>query len=134
MGASALSSGGDRLVHSGLLSKLMKRNVPKCFLDILITWYDGLRCRVRWDGYLGTWFDVTAGVRQGGILSPDLYNIYVDDLVYILKSSGVGCHVADTFAAALFYADDICILSPSLKGLQRLLDLCSAFCGTYVLM
>ena len=59
----------DRVVHSGLFSKLIDRNIPKCFLDILITWYDGLQCRVRWDGYTGSWFNVTAGVRQGGIWS-----------------------------------------------------------------
>ena len=117
----------DRLVHSGLFIKLMDRNIPKCFLDILITWYQGLQCRVKWDGHLGSWFNVTAGVRQGGVLSPDLYNIYVDEFIRILQSSGVGCFVTNIFAAALFYADDICILAPSLKGLQRLLDSCSSF-------
>ena len=32
------------------------------------------------------------------------------------------------FAAAQFYADDMCILAPSIKGLQNLLNLCSSFC------
>ena len=118
----------DRVVHSGLFSKLIDRNAPKCFIDILIVWYDGLQCRVRWDGFLGQWFSVTAGVRQGGVLSPDLYNIYVDDLMIKLQKSGAGCYICNIFAAALFYADDICILAPSLKGLQRLLDICSLFC------
>ena len=86
---------------------------------------------MRWDGYTGSWFNVTAGVRQGGILSPDLYNIYVDDLIFLLKNSGIGCYIADVFAAALFYADDMCVLAPSLKGLQRLLNICSAFCSDW---
>ena len=85
-------------------------------------------CRVRWDGYLGSWFNVSAGVRQGGVLSPDLYNIYVDDLIQLLQSSGIGCYIASTFAAALFYADDMCILAPSLKGLQKLLNICGSYC------
>ena len=118
----------DRLVHSGLFIKLMDRGVPKCFLDILITWYDGLQCRIKWDDYLGDWFHISAGVRQGGVLSPNFYNIYVDSLIDVLRSSDVGCYVAQLFAAAIFYADDMCILSPSLKGLQKLLDLCSAYC------
>ena len=50
----------DRLVHAGLFLKLMNRDTPKCFVDILITWYTGLQCRVRWDGYLGSWFNVSA--------------------------------------------------------------------------
>ena len=118
----------DRLIHSGLFLKLIQRNIPKLFLDILITWYDGLQCRVKWDGFYGDWFLVTAGVRQGGILSPNFYNIYVDELICILQQTGVGCYVSNVFAAALFYADDICVLSPSLRGLQKLLDACSAYC------
>ena len=118
----------DRLVHKGLFIKLMNRKVSLCFIDILITWHDGLWCRVKWDGHMSDWFPIHAGVRQGGVLSPDLYSLYVDDLILILKSSGAGCHYIRTFAAALFYADDMAVLSPSLKGLQKLLDLCSSYC------
>ena len=121
----------DRIVHSGLFIKLMERNIPKRLLDILISWYAGLQCRVKWNNHHGDWFMVTAGVRQGGVLSPDLYNIYVDGLISILKSSGIGCYAYGIFAAALFYADDMCILAPSLRGLQRLLDLCSAYCSEW---
>ena len=118
----------DRLIHAGLFIKLIERNAPKIFIDILITWYRGLQCRVRWNGHLGDWFSVTAGVRQGGILSPDFYNLYVDELINILRKSGVGCHISHVFAAAIFYADDMCVLAPSLRGLQKLLNICSSYC------
>ena len=121
----------DRLIHSGLFIKLIERNTPKLFLDILIHWYAGLQCRVKWDGHLGNWFSISAGVRQGGILSPDLYNVYVDDLICILQKSGKGCHISKIFAAALFYADDICVLSPSLHGLQEMLNICSSYCAEW---
>ena len=61
----------DRLIHSGLFLKLIQRETPKILLDILISWYHNLQCRVKWDGFCGEWFHVKAGVRQGGILSPD---------------------------------------------------------------
>ena len=118
----------DRLVHAGLFIKLMNRNVPKIFLDIIVTWHAGLLCRVKWDGHVGNWFPILAGVRQGGVLSPDLYNIYVDDLISILKSAGIGCHIGSQFAAALFYADDMTVIAPSVKGLQKLLNLCQEYC------
>ena len=73
-------------------------------------------------------FEVKAGVRQGGILSPILYSIYVDSLIEELEKLKVGCHVLEIFMAALFYADDMALLSPSIKGLQVLLDKCSEFC------
>ena len=118
----------DRLVHSGLFIKLMDRGIPKVFLDVMITWYGDLYCRVKWDGHFSDWFPVTAGVRQGGVLSPDFYSIYVDDLICIMRSSGVGCYLVEKFAAALMYADDIALLAPSLKALQKLLALCEKFC------
>ena len=118
----------DRLVHAGLFIKLIQRNIPKSFLDVIIMWYSQLQCRVKWDGHFSDWFDVTAGVRQGGVLSPDFYNIYVDGLVDVLISSGVGCYVSRRFAALLLYADDMVILAPSLKSLQKLLNLCESYC------
>ena len=118
----------DRLVHSGLFSKLIDRNTPKVLLDILMTWHDGLFCQVRWNGAYSDWFRINAGVRQGGILSPDLYSIYVDDLISQLIALGKGCYILGRFAAALFYADDMALLSPSVKGLQILINLCSDYC------
>ena len=118
----------DRLVHSGLFLKLMERNVPLAFLDIIITWYNGLSCRVKWGDSFSEWFSVTAGVRQGGVLSPDFYSIYVDELLTKLKSLNKGCYFLHRFAAAYFYADDMCILSPSIKGLKTLLHLCESYC------
>ena len=101
------------------------------FIDIIVTWYDGLYCRVLWNGEYSQWFHVTAGVRQGGVLSPDFYSLYVDDLFRILESSGIGCYLVNKFAAALMYADDMALLAPSLKGLQRLLRLCELYCHAW---
>ena len=56
----------DRLVHKGLFLKLMERNIPKIFLDVIMTWHDGLMCRVRWENTYSEWFSISAGVRQGG--------------------------------------------------------------------
>ena len=82
----------DGLIHSGLFIKLMERGVPLIFLDIIIVWYSGLKCRVKWGDQFSDWFSVTAGVRQGGVLSPDFYSIYVNDLLIILKNLGIGCY------------------------------------------
>ena len=118
----------DRLVHSGLFIKLIERNVPKVFLDIIIVWHDGLYCQVRWDNHYSNWFPVSAGVRQGGVLSAVLYSIYVNDLIHILQTSGIGCYFLNRFAAAFFYADDMAVIAPSIKGLQKMLDLCHLYC------
>ena len=76
----------DCLVHSGLFIKLMERKVPLNFLNIMISWHSDLKCRVKWGDEFSEWFVITAGVRQNGILSPDFYSIYVDDILLKLKN------------------------------------------------
>ena len=118
----------DRLVHAGLFIKLIARGVPLILLNIIIYWYSHLSCRVKWDNSFSVWFSITAGVRQGGILSPDFYCLYVEDLIEILKAKKVGCHILTVFLAALIYADDMAILAPSIKGLCILLEACNDYC------
>ena len=124
----------DRLVHAGLYLKLLERQVPLVFLDFIISWYGDLKCRVRWGDTVGDWFVIKAGVRQGGILSPDFYSLYVDDLVMILTNAGIGCHIKNVFLSILLYADDMCLMAPSLKGLQRLLTLTESYCANWDIM
>ena len=56
---------------------------------------------MRWGDTISDWFAVKAGVRQGGILSPDFYSIYVDDLVEILSAIGIACYLKDVFLSFL---------------------------------
>ena len=93
-----------------------------------MSWYSNLQCRVKWGNCYSDTFTITAGVRQGGILSPDFYSIHVDDLLLHLEATGKGCYYHRVFAAALFYADDIAILAPSIKGLEHLLSNCGEYC------
>ena len=118
----------DRLVHAGLFLKLLERGVPLIFLNLIIAWYSDLQCRVRWGDTLSEWFVIKAGVRQGGILSPDFYSIYIDGLVDVLSRAGIGCHIRNIFLSILLYADDMALMAPSLKGLQKMLDLTENYC------
>jgi len=53
------------------------------------------------------------GVKQGGVLSPVLFCIYLDNLLVRLSRSGVGCFIGETFVGALAYADDIVLVTIS---------------------
>jgi len=44
------------------------------------------------------------------VLSPVLFNVYVDCLAEALKQSDLSCHVLDVYFGCLFYADDILLL------------------------
>ena len=66
-------------------------------------------------------------VKQGGVLSPLLFAIYIDSLLKRLEESGVGCHMGGLFTGALAYADDITLLSASMSGLKTLSKVCEEY-------
>jgi hypothetical protein len=66
-------------------------------------------------------------------LSPDFFAIYVDDLIILLKNSGLGCHIINVFIAAILFADDLALLAPTRYALQELLDICSDYCDKFCL-
>ena len=82
---------------------------------------------VKWANSTSYSFPVANGVRQGGCLSPLLFNVYLDDLLQMLQSTGIGCHVGGCAVNVLAYADDIVVLSPSRGGLQELVKICESF-------
>ena len=74
-----LSKAFDNLNHSILFQKLVKRNVPHCFILLLQNWYRKCSCLIKFENCFSKIFPVQQGVRQGGALSPILFALYVDD-------------------------------------------------------
>ena len=123
----------DTISHYGLFIKLIERKVPLCFLNIMIYWYINMQTRCFWRDAYSDYFNVVSGTKQGGVLSPRLFSMYMDDLVRRLKKSGIGCHIINVFIACLLYADDMCLLAPSRGAMQQLLSICEEYCGEFCL-
>ena len=60
-------------------------------------------------------------------MSPLLFNVYMDDLSCSLSNTPIGCFIGGVMVNHIMYADDLVIISPSAKGLQRLLDICAGY-------
>ena len=100
------------------------RRVPNYIVRIMMYWYANQTMCVRWSGIVSQGFHVTNGVRQGGILSPYLFNVYLDDLSIALSACRTGCCVGNSLINHLMYADDLVIFSPSSIGLRALITVC----------
>jgi len=114
----------DRVNHIKLFHRLCDLGLPRYVIRLLINWYAKIVSVVQWDNCFSSYFTIKSGVIQGGVLSPTLFNIYVDCLAEMLTQSDLGCHVHGVYFGCLFYADDILLLSSSVGNLQKMLDLC----------
>ena len=70
---------------------------------------------------------LTAGVRQGGVLSIHLFSVFVDDVLLKLNKSSLGCHIKSLCLNAIMYADDILLMSISVCDLQTMVYLCVTY-------
>ena len=121
-----LSKAFDLVTFSKLFSKLHNR-IGSIFIRLMAYIYVFQSCCVDWCGMKSMPFKVSCGIRQGAVLSPILFSIYIDDLFNVLSRSGFGCHINGLFYGIVGYADDLVLLSPDLYGLQCMFDITKSF-------
>ena len=74
------------------------------------------------------------GVKQGGVPSAILFTLYLDKLLIRLKNSNIGCSIKGCYTGALSYADDITLSCTSIRGLNRMLEICNTFAAEHNLI
>ena len=116
----------DRVQFSALFLKLMDRNIPRNIVVLLARWYHACSAVVRWNTCISQLINITAGVRQGGILSQYLFVVFVDDALQNLSDSKMGCRFRGMMCNAIMYADDLMLLSITLHDLQAMIKLCQS--------
>ncbi|CAG2188155.1 unnamed protein product [Mytilus edulis] len=96
--------------------------------------YDDTTCRIKFQNGLSEEFVSNRGVKQGDVLSPLLFNLYINNLVKSLQDANTDpIVIGDTTINSLLFADDIVLLSNSEKGLQTALNVLSDFCKCWKL-
>ena len=108
--------------------KLMDRNVTGNFVRLLASWYSKLFCSVKWGNSFSNTFSLCQGVRQGGILSPVLFAVFVNSILTKLEKSNSGCYLKTIYFNSFMYADDLLLLAISLSDMQKLIDICAKEC------
>ncbi|XP_063358893.1 uncharacterized protein LOC134648321 [Cydia amplana] len=122
-----LSKAFDLVNYDLLWNKLDEVHFPKELTRIFRCWYAGQRNCVRWGNVLSDEYGLVCGVRQGGLTSPKLFNLYIDALIGELSSTRVGCHIDRVCFNNISYADDMVLLSPSVGGLRLLIERCESY-------
>jgi hypothetical protein len=93
----------------------------------LKVYYDKLSCKIKVNNVLSKLIKLARGVKLGGILSGDLFNFFIDDLIHECCNAGVGVFFIDIIIAILCFCDDVCLLSPNEHDMQILLNICDNY-------
>jgi hypothetical protein len=120
----------DRVWRGALWVKLHKLGIRGSTLRLLRNWYSRVVSAVRVNDSVTDWFDIELGVKQGCVLSPLLFNVFINDILEDIKADGCGIHIPGVrrtpFARAtltgLLWADDLAVIAESEEGLRSMLD------------
>ena len=98
-----MSKAFDKVNHHALFTKLMRRNIPVNLTEIIENLISGCLACIRWGNSWSTEFTIEFGGRQGSVLSPFLFAIYLDDLAALCEP--------ERKLFIVLYAHDILLLS-----------------------
>ena len=91
----------DRVQYVKLFKLLLSRNVCPVVARFLCVMYTTQSFRVKWCSHITELTRASNGVKQGGVMSPLLFTLYIDVLLCRLKNSGYGCHIGNIFCGAI---------------------------------
>ena len=121
-----LSKAFDTVSHSTLMRALDRFSIPQQFKDLMTDLYDGAETTVHGATGPGDSIPMNAGVKQGCPLSPLLFNMIIDELIRDVRKE-YGTDALDQLLAILGFADDVCLVSKSRRGMEGLLSKCETF-------
>ena len=93
--------------------------------------YSDVKCAVDVNSDLTEWFGVNCGVKQGCILSPTLFAMYIDDLAQQLRAVNAGLECGECVVSSQLYADDIVLLAPDVECLQKQIRIVEEWCSRW---
>ncbi len=116
----------DKLWRDGLFFKL-KDKINSCLWRVLVSYYNNFKIIVKVGLEKSEAYRTTEGVKQGGVLSPYLFNFFIDNMITSGLDLKIGAHIGRTNVSVVSYCDDILLLGCTTKQLESLLDSCQKY-------
>ena len=119
----------DSIPRDLLFQKLLSYGINGKFFNILKNMYVNDKCKIKAGNYLSKTMNTNKGVRQGCILSPLLFNIFLADLPTMLSHPGHENPKIDKNRniSCILWADDLVMFSKSENGLQNMIHKLSKY-------
>ena len=109
----------ETIIHEGLIFKLLQLGIGTNFYNIVTSMYkSSLSCVCLGNG-LTNRFKTAVGARQGDVLRPNLFKIYINDLSDYFQSCSDPVKLNTAYLHKLMYADDEVLLFESAAGFTR---------------
>ena len=121
----------DTIQFVKMFKRLIERDICPLIGRLIAAIFINQQVRVEWGNHFSKPFVTSNGVKQGGVLSPVLFTLYIDKLLNRLRQSKLGCYVGDIFMGAFAYADDVALLAPTIMSSNKLINVCVSFGREY---
>ena len=121
----------DSVQHDSLFEIMLKIGIHGKFMKAVMAIYNEVQACVRIDDRFIDFFDCPVGVRQGCILSPELFSIFINEIATTVDEKGIhGIQLLPGLVEIfiLLFADDIVLLSDTARGLQNQIDILNTAC------
>ena len=134
MGFMDLEKAYDSVNRKGLWQVLSMYGVSGKLLEGIKSLHEGSKACVRVNGTLSEWFEIKNGVKQGCVMSPWLFNIFMDGVMKEVRQ-GMGTRGVrlvrgreEWWISDLLYADDVVFVAESERELRELIDKFNRVC------
>ena len=122
----------DRVWHAALWATMRKYNISANLVRTIEQLYDKATSAVQMNGSIGEWFRTTVGVRQGCLLSPTLFNIFLEPIMSdALEEHDGKVSIGGRNITNLRFADDIDALAEEEQELEALVKSLDKTCTRY---
>ena len=123
----------DTVWRDALFKKLEHMGIRGKILRILQNMYSEVNYSIKLPYGLTDFVSSSTGLKQGYVLSPLLFNLYVNDLPLCFGRNHDPVTIGKYMTNVLMYADDLVLMSVSKEGLQKCLDDLQIYCNKWKL-